>query len=45
MWEQLPDPADFMAALKRKAGLAADFWASDIRLSRYRVRKFEEAIQ
>jgi AmmeMemoRadiSam system protein A len=42
VWEQLPDPANFMAALKRKAGLAADFWASDIRLSRYRVRKFEE---
>jgi hypothetical protein len=37
----LPAPAAFMAALKRKAGLAADFWAPDIQLARYRVRSFE----
>lgn len=41
VWEQLPDPADFMAALKRKAGLELDFWATDVKLSRYRVRSFE----
>jgi MEMO1 family protein len=41
VWAQLPEPRDFMAALKRKAGLAADFWAADLRLSRYRVRSFE----
>jgi hypothetical protein len=40
VWQQLPAPRDFMAALKRKAGLAVDFWAEDLRLSRYRVRKF-----
>lgn len=40
VWAQLPDPARFVAALKRKAGLAADFWAADVRLSRYRVRSF-----
>jgi AmmeMemoRadiSam system protein A len=45
VWEQLPEPAAFMAALKRKAGLAQDFWADDLRLSRYRVRKFEETAQ
>jgi hypothetical protein len=43
VWEQLPRPADFLAALKQKAGLAADFWAPDLRLARYRVRSFEEA--
>ena len=43
VWEQLPAPADFLAALKRKAGLPEDFWAEALRLSRYRVRKFEEA--
>ncbi len=40
VWEQLPQPRAFLAALKRKAGLAADFWAHDVQLSRYRVRKF-----
>jgi AmmeMemoRadiSam system protein A len=40
VWEQLPLPAEFLNALKRKAGLAADFWHHDLRLSRYRVRKF-----
>ncbi|MBX3627429.1 MAG: AmmeMemoRadiSam system protein B [Rhizobacter sp.] len=42
VWEQLPDARSFLASLKRKAGLAADFWAPDVKLSRYRVRKFEE---
>ena len=42
VWEQLPDARSFLASLKRKAGLAADFWAPDVRLSRYRVRKFED---
>jgi MEMO1 family protein len=40
VWAQLPAADDFIAALKRKAGLAVDFWAEDLRLSRYRVRKF-----
>lgn len=42
VWEQLPDARSFMAALKRKAGLAADFWAPDVKLSRYQVRKFKD---
>lgn len=42
VWEQLPDARGFMAALKRKAGLAPDFWAPDVKLSRYCVRKFED---
>lgn len=43
VWEQLPQPRAFMAALKRKAGLAPDFWAPDVKLWRYRVRKFQAA--
>ena len=43
VWEQLPEPGEFLAALKHKAGLPADFWAADLRLSRYRVRKFVQA--
>ena len=42
VWEQLERPADFLRALKRKAGLAGDFWAADLQLHRYEVRKFEE---
>jgi AmmeMemoRadiSam system protein B/AmmeMemoRadiSam system protein A len=43
VWQQLPEPQDFIAALLRKAGLAADFWADDLRLHRYRVRHFQSA--
>jgi hypothetical protein len=43
VWEQLPEPREFLAALKRKAGLSPGFWADDLKLSRYRVRKFVEA--
>lgn len=43
VWEQLPDPAHFMAHLKQKAGLAASYWGPDIRLERYGVKKWKEA--
>jgi hypothetical protein len=42
VWAQLPAPLDFLRALRHKAGLAPDFWAEDLRLSRYSVRKFAE---
>ena len=42
VWQQLPDPGEFMTALKRKAGLSATFWAAEVRLSRYRVRSFAD---
>ena len=42
VWEQLPQPRQFMAQLKRKAGLPDDFWRNEIRLSRYRVTKWKE---
>jgi len=45
VWEQLPRPSDFLAQLKRKAGLAEDFWATDIQLSRYTVAKYGEATE
>lgn len=43
VWEQLPEPAAFLAHLKRKAGLAADFWSDAVRLSRYTVNKWKES--
>ena len=42
VWESLTDPRRFMAQLKLKAGLAADFWDGDIRLARYGVQKWKE---
>jgi AmmeMemoRadiSam system protein A len=42
VWEQLPHPRQFMAHLKRKAGLPVDFWAKGLRLSRYHVAKWRE---
>ncbi len=44
VWEQLPEPADFMARLKQKAGLPANYWGPDVRLERYTVRKWKEAM-
>ncbi len=43
VWEQLPEPAEFLAHLKRKAGLPAEFWAKEVRLSRYSVSKWKES--
>ncbi|MCL2524742.1 MAG: AmmeMemoRadiSam system protein A [Betaproteobacteria bacterium] len=43
VWEQLPQPAAFLAHLKRKAGLPADYWADDLRLECYTVEKWREA--
>ena len=42
VWEQLPEPRAFLRQLKQKAGLHADFWAEEIRLSRYTVTKWRE---
>ncbi|MDI9849157.1 AmmeMemoRadiSam system protein A [Rhodoblastus sp. 17X3] len=42
VWEALPDPSDFLAHLKRKAGLPHDFWVNDLRLYRYCVTKWSE---
>lgn len=43
VWEQLPEPAAFLSSLKRKAGLLADWWGTDVRLQRYGVTKWKEA--
>ena len=35
VWEQLPEPTDFLRHLKLKAGLPADYWSDTIRVERY----------
>jgi AmmeMemoRadiSam system protein A len=42
VWEALPQPRDFLDQLKRKAGLAPDFWHEELRLSCYTVTKWRE---
>ena len=42
VWESIPDRAEFLRQLKRKAGVEADFWADEVRLRRYTVVKFAE---
>jgi uncharacterized protein len=42
VWEALPDCRAFLAELRAKAGLPADFWHPELAVSRYRVTKFTE---
>lgn len=42
VWEQLPDPRDFLAHLMRKAGLSAGHWSPTLRVERYRTESFGE---
>ena len=43
VWENLARPRDFLAMLRRKAGLPGDFWAAEVKLSRYTVTKWSES--
>lgn len=40
VWEQLPDPRQFVEHLKAKAGLPRDYWSDTIRMSRYTTESF-----
>ena len=42
VWQQLPEPRDFLAALKSKAGLPEDFWSNELIVSRYSVVTWKE---
>ena len=35
VWEQLPDPAEFLAHLKAKAGLPTNYWSSTLVVEHY----------
>lgn len=41
VWKQLPDPHEFLAHLKVKAGLPRDGWPRDLRVTRYEVEDIE----
>ena len=38
VWDQLPDPGDFVAHLKRKAGLPMDYWSNTMQAQRFITR-------
>lgn len=42
VWEQLPDPSDFLASLVRKAGLPQGFWSDDVKIWRYGVTAYPQ---
>jgi AmmeMemoRadiSam system protein A len=42
VWESLPEPEDFLAALKQKAGLPVDFWSPRLDVALYQVTKWKE---
>jgi AmmeMemoRadiSam system protein A len=42
VWEALPEPGEFLAALKQKAGLPVDFWSPCLNVTLYQVTKWKE---
>jgi AmmeMemoRadiSam system protein A len=42
VWEQLPNPIDFLKNLKLKAGLPINYWNDQIEILRYETEIFEE---
>jgi AmmeMemoRadiSam system protein A len=42
VWEALPEPGDFLAALKHKAGFPVDFWSPRLNVALYQVTKWKE---
>lgn len=44
VWEEIPDKKHFLQILKRKAGLATDYWSPHLRVRRYATTCFESAV-
>jgi len=40
VWRELPEPRQFLAHLKHKAGLPADHWSPSLQFFRYTVEEF-----
>jgi uncharacterized protein len=43
VWDTLREPTEFLAELKRKAGVPIDFWSEAVHISRYGVTKWRES--
>lgn len=44
VWSQLPEPADFLRQLKKKAGLGAGYWSGDLQFWRYTTESFSREV-
>ena len=44
VWDMLPDPRQFLAALKTKCGLADDYWSDRLEFKRYRTTSYADPI-
>lgn len=44
VWDMLPDPKQFLVALKAKCGLVADYWSDQLEFQRYRTISYAEPI-
>lgn len=44
VWEQLPDPVEFVRQLKRKAGLPVDGWPDNMRAYRYTTQSMSKVL-
>ncbi len=42
VWDQLPNPDEFLSALKVKCGLEKDFWSERLEFHRYRTTTYAE---
>jgi AmmeMemoRadiSam system protein B/AmmeMemoRadiSam system protein A len=42
VWQQLPEPEDFLGHLLKKAGLGPDYWSEGLRAWRFGAEEFEE---
>jgi AmmeMemoRadiSam system protein A len=42
VWEMLPDPQQFLAALKTKCGLSGTYWSERLEFQRYRTTSYAE---
>jgi AmmeMemoRadiSam system protein A len=45
VWEQLPDPFDFVRHLKQKAGWPGNSWSPHIKVQRYTTESFGEDVE
>jgi AmmeMemoRadiSam system protein A len=43
-WDMLPDPQQFLGALKVKCGLAKHFWSEQLQFQRYRATTYAEPV-
>ena len=43
VWEQLPEPRQFLAQLKLKSGLPGNYWSERLEFLRYRTTSYVES--